>query len=164
MPTKRSAGLLLYRRRGDRVEVLLAHPGGPFFASRELGTWTVPKGEIEDGEEPHDVARREFREETGHEPPDGRRVDLGEIRQKGGKVVRAWAVEGDLQPGAATSNTFRLEWPRGSGRFIDAPEIDRVEWFAPEEARLRMKDTQVPFIDRLLASLTAPAGLPDTRD
>jgi len=150
---RRSAGLLLYRRRGGDVEVLLAHPGGPLFAKKDLGDWSVPKGEIEPGEAPWDVARREFEEETGHPPPDGEAIDLGEIRQKGGKLVVAWGVEGDLDSAAAHSNTFMLEWPPRSGRRIEVPEIDRVEWFAPDEARRRIKETQIPFIDRLLAAI-----------
>jgi predicted NUDIX family NTP pyrophosphohydrolase len=155
--SRRSAGILLYRRRpaGD-IEVLLAHPGGPIWASRDEGAWTVPKGEFTDGEEAWAVARREFEEETGHPAPQGDAIDLGEIRQKGGKLVVAWALEGDLDPTAAHSNTFPLQWPPRSGRWITVPEIDRVEWFAPEEARRRLKDTQVPFIDRLLDGLGAP--------
>lgn len=113
----------------------------------------MPKGEIEAGEAPYDVARREFAEETGHAPPDGEPIDLGEIRQKGGKHVVAWALGGDLDPAAARSNTFPFEWPPRSGRWITIPEVDRVEWFAPDEARRRIKDTQVPFVDRLLERL-----------
>ena len=152
--TRRSAGLLLYRRTSTgSVELLLAHPGGPLFAKKDLGDWSVPKGEIEDGEAPKAVARREFEEETGHPAPDGEAIDLGEIRQKGGKLVVAWAIEGDLDPSAAKSNTFELEWPPRSGRRIAVPEIDRVEWFAPDEARRRIKETQIPFIDRLLGAI-----------
>ena len=156
---RRSAGLLLYRRGAGGVEVLLAHPGGPVWAKRDLGAWTVPKGEFEPGEEGIAVARREFEEETGHPPPDGPPIALGEIRQKGGKVVEAWAFEGDLDPSAARSNTFPFEWPPRSGRWMTIPEIDRVEWFAPDEARRRIKDTQAPFVDRLLAALDAFAAL-----
>jgi predicted NUDIX family NTP pyrophosphohydrolase len=156
---RRSAGLLLYRRRPDGgIEVLLAHPGGPIWAKRDEGAWTVPKGEFHDGEEPWDVARREFEEETGHPPPDGDPIDLGEIRQKGGKLVAAWALEGDLDPATAHSNTFPLEWPPRSGRWITIPEIDRVEWFTPDEARRRIKDTQIPFIERLLDALGERIG------
>lgn len=146
---RRSAGILLWRRAGEGVQVLLAHPGGPIWARRDAGAWTIPKGEIEEGEEPYAVARREFEEETGHAPPAGDAIDLGEIRQKGGKVVVAWALEGDLDPATARSNTFPLQWPPGSGRWITIPEVDRVEWFSVNEARTRLKDTQVPFIDRL---------------
>jgi predicted NUDIX family NTP pyrophosphohydrolase len=151
--TRRSAGILLYRRTPDGVEVLLAHPGGPLWARRDEGVWTVPKGEFHDGEEAWAVARREFEEETGQLPPDGDAIELGEIRQKGGKVVVAWALEGDIDPGTARSNMFPLEWPPRSGRWITVPEIDRVEWFVPDEARRRIKDTQIPFIDRLLEAL-----------
>ncbi len=152
--TRRSAGLLLYRRPAvGRVEVLLGHPGGPLWASRDEGHWTVPKGEIDPGETAWDVARREFEEETGHRPPDGDAIELGEIVQKGGKVVIAWGLEGDLDPALAHSNTFLLEWPPRSGRRIVVPEIDRVEWFGPDDARRRIKASQIPLIDRLLASL-----------
>jgi predicted NUDIX family NTP pyrophosphohydrolase len=148
-----SAGILLWRRRDGDLEVLLGHPGGPLWARKDAGHWTVLKGEVEPGEEQVDVARREFAEETGHPVPDGPLVDLGEIRQKSGKVVHAWAVEGDLDPTEAVSNTFRMEWPPHSARFAEFPEIDRVEWFDLDEARRRLKDAQVPFLDRLEASL-----------
>jgi predicted NUDIX family NTP pyrophosphohydrolase len=152
--TRRSAGILLYRRPANaRVEVLLAHPGGPVWAKRDEGAWSVPKGEIEKGEDPWDVARREFEEETGHPAPDGEAIDLGEIQQKGGKLVVAWGLEGDLDPANAHSNTFPFQWPPKSGRWITIPEIDRVEWFEPDQARQRIKDTQVPFIDRLLVAI-----------
>jgi predicted NUDIX family NTP pyrophosphohydrolase len=151
---RRSAGLLLYRRTPDAgVEVLLAHPGGPIWAKRDEGAWTVPKGEFNQGEAAWDVARREFEEETGHPAPDGESIPLGEIRQKGGKLVEAWAVAGDLDPATAHSNTFPFHWPPRSGRWITIPEIDRVEWFAPDDARRRIKETQIPFIDRLLEAL-----------
>jgi predicted NUDIX family NTP pyrophosphohydrolase len=144
---------LLYRRSNGRLEVLLAHPGGPFFARKDAGHWTIPKGEVDPGEEPLDVARREFEEETGHAVPARTLVDLGSIVQKGGKVVHGWAAEGDLDPAAAVSNTFELEWPPRSGRVQTFPEVDRVEWFATDEARARIRDTQAPLIDRLEASL-----------
>jgi predicted NUDIX family NTP pyrophosphohydrolase len=153
---RRSAGLLLYRRRaGNEIEVLLAHPGGPVWAKRDEGVWTIPKGEIEDGEDPWAVACREFEEETGHPPPRAPSMDLGEIQQKGGKYVVAWAVEGDLDPANSHSNTFPFQWPPNSGRWITVPEIDRVEWFTPDEARKRIKDRQIPLIDRLLEGLDA---------
>jgi predicted NUDIX family NTP pyrophosphohydrolase len=132
---------------------LLGHPGGPFFARKDLGDWSIPKGEAEEGEDLEAVARREFHEETGHPVPDGPAIPLGTVRQKGGKVVHAWALEGDLDPAAASSNTFTIEWPRGSGTWIAVPELDRVAWFDPPEARRRVKEAQVPFIDRLVASL-----------
>jgi predicted NUDIX family NTP pyrophosphohydrolase len=147
-----SAGVLLWRRGASGLEVLLGHPGGPLWAKKDAGHWTVVKGEIDPGEAPEDVARREFREETGHDVPDGPMVELGRIRQKSGKVVLAWAVEGDLDPAAAVSNTFSMEWPPRSGQRKEFPEIDRVEWFGLDEARRRIKDAQAPFIDRLQAA------------
>lgn len=151
---RRSAGILLYRRTPTGfLEVLLAHPGGPIWEHRDTGAWTLPKGEYEPGEEAEAVARREFEEETGHPAPDGPAIDLGEIRQKGGKIVAAWAIEGDLDPALASSNTFPLEWPPRSGRWIAVPEIDRVAWFSPDEARVRLKETQVPLVERLLEVL-----------
>jgi len=148
-----SAGILLYRRSNGRLEVLLAHPGGPFFARKDAGHWTIPKGEVDPGEDLLDVARREFEEETGHAVPPGASIELGSIVQKGGKVVHAWAVEGDLDPAAAVSNTFDLEWPPRSGRLQAFPEVDRVEWFSIDEARARIRATQVALIDWLDASL-----------
>ena len=133
--------------------MLLGHPGGPFFGRKDLGNWSIPKGEGEPGEDLVDVARREFREETGHPSPDQSAIPLGTIRQRGGKVVHAWALAGDLDPAAAHSNTFFLEWPRGSSRLEAFPEIDRVAWFDLAEARLRLKDAQVPFLDRLVDAL-----------
>ena len=135
------------------MEVLLAHPGGPFHARKDLGAWTIPKGEVEPGEELVDVARREFAEETGHPSPAGDPVSLGTIRQRGGKLVHAWALPGDLDPATARSNSFSLEWPPGSGRLQAFPEIDRVAWFDLGEARLRLKDAQVAFLDRLVEAL-----------
>ncbi len=149
-----SAGIVLFRRRdGGAFEVLLGHPGGPYFAGRDLGAWTIPKGLAEPGEELEAVARREFEEETGHPAPPGPELPLGQIVQKGGKVVHAWAVEGDLDPLVAQSNTFPLEWPPGSGRVEQVAELDRVAWFEPGEARRRLKDAQVPFVDRLADAL-----------
>jgi predicted NUDIX family NTP pyrophosphohydrolase len=153
MATRTSAGILLYRRRGGALEVLLAHPGGPFFRTKDEGHWTIPKGEVDPGEALVAVARREFEEETGHPPPEGKLLDLGSIVQKGGKVVYAWALEGDLDAAASVSNTFELVWPPGSGRLQVFPEIDRVEWFGPDEARRRVKPTQIPLIERLEAAL-----------
>ena len=148
-----SAGILLFRRGSAGLEVLLAHPGGPIFAQRDLGHWTVPKGEPDPDEPLIDAARREFREETGLPSPDGEWLEIGSIVQKGGKVVHAWAVEGDLRPEDVASETFELEWPPGSGRRETHPEIDRVAWFDPSEARRRIKDAQIPLIDRLVALL-----------
>jgi predicted NUDIX family NTP pyrophosphohydrolase len=146
-----SAGLLLHRFRDGVLEVLLAHPGGPLFASRDAGAWSVPKGEVEPGEEPLSVARREFEEETGSPPPGigtGYRP-LGDVRQKSGKLVTAWAIEGDLDTATATSNTFEMEWPPRSGRRTAFPEVDRVEWFELDEARRRINPAQAAFLDRL---------------
>jgi predicted NUDIX family NTP pyrophosphohydrolase len=150
MSVRTSAGILLYRRR-DGLELLLAHPGGPYFAAKDLGDWTIPKGEPDGAHEPlADVARREFAEETGTAlDPAAPTIELGSIIQKGGKVVHGWAVEGDLDPAAATSNEIEIEWPPRSGLRRRFPEIDRVSWFDADEARRRIKSTQVPFIDRL---------------
>jgi len=153
MTDRVSAGILLYRSRDAALQVLLAHPGGPFHATKDLGAWTIPKGEAEPGEALVDVARREFREETGHAAPEGGAIALGTIRQRGGKLVHAWALPGDLDPAAARSNTFSMEWPPGSGRLEVFPEIDRVAWFDLVEARLRVKEAQVPFLDRLADAL-----------
>src|SRR4030095_12314293 len=139
-----SAGILLWRRRNHRLEVLLAHMGGPYWVNKDLGHWTIPKGEIEQGEEPVAVARRELAEETGHELPDTPLIELGEIRQKSGKLVLAWAAQGDLDAATAVSNTYQTEWPPGSGRFETFPEIDRVEWFKLKQARRKLKAAQVP--------------------
>ncbi|MGA9160339.1 MAG: NUDIX domain-containing protein [Actinomycetota bacterium] len=144
-----SVGILLWRRRKDRLEVLLGHPGGPYFAGKDADHWTVLKGEVEPGEDLVAVARREFAEETGHPVPDGPLIDLGEIRQKSGKRVLAWAVNGDLDPETAVSNSFEMEWPPRSGRVREFPEIDRVAWFDLGEARMKIKAAQAPFLDRL---------------
>jgi predicted NUDIX family NTP pyrophosphohydrolase len=150
-----SAGILLYRRNphGGGLEVLLAHPGGPWFVTKDAGHWSIPKGEADADEPLLDVARREFAEETGHDVPDGLPIELGSIVQKGGKTVHAWAVEGDLDPDAARSNEFEMEWPPRSGRRTSFPEIDRVAWFGPAAARAHIKATQIPLLDRLEAAL-----------
>jgi predicted NUDIX family NTP pyrophosphohydrolase len=151
--TKISAGIVLYRRTDGGPQVLLAHPGGPYFTRKDEGHWSIPKGEP-DGDEPLlEVARREFAEETGHLPPDGPVIELGTIIQKGGKVVHAWAIEGDLDPATARSNEFELEWPPGSGVRVAFPEIDRVDWFGPSDARRVIKSTQIPLLERLEAAL-----------
>ena len=160
MASRTSAGILLYRRRSGGLEVLLAHPGGPFFSKRDEGAWTIPKGEVDPGEAFIDVARREFLEETGHPTPAGDPIGLGSIVQKGGKTVHAWALEGDLDPATAVSNEFEMVWPPGSGRRQSFPEIDRVAWFSPAEARRRVKATQIPLIERLEAALRG--GSPPT--
>lgn len=147
---KRSAGIVLYRRTADgAVEVLLGHMGGPFWARKDAGAWTIPKGEVGPGEEPVAVARREFEEELGVAVPTGDLVDLGEVRQAGGKVVRAWAVEGDLDADDIVSNTFELEWPPRSGRFQAFPEIDRAAWMSVESARAAIIEAQRLLLDRL---------------
>jgi len=150
-----SAGILLWRKRDGRLEVLLAHQGGPFWAKKDLGHWTIPKGEVEPGEELEQVARREFAEETGHDAPDRPLIELGEITQKSGKLVLGWAVEGDLDPSTAVSNTYEMEWPPRSGVIRAFPEIDRVEWFDLDQARRKLKAAQVPFLDRLQEVLAA---------
>jgi predicted NUDIX family NTP pyrophosphohydrolase len=152
--TRRSAGILLYRIREGRLEVLLAHPGGPFFGRADMGNWSIPKGEPAPDELDLELtARREFEEETGHPVPDGPLLDLGTVVQKGGKTVYAWAAEGDLDPAKATSNTFSFEWPPFSGRMKVYPEIDRVEWYGPDEARTRIKAAQAPLLERLETAL-----------
>ncbi|MET7385862.1 NUDIX domain-containing protein [Streptomyces sp. NPDC005529] len=147
---KRSAGLLLFRRTGDGLEVLLGHMGGPFFARKDAGAWTVPKGEYEPDETAWDAARREFREELGLPPPDGEAVTLGEVTQTNGKVVTAWAIEADLDPATMVPGTFTLEWPPKSGRHQEFPELDRVEWMTPDRARTLIVPAQSTFLDRLM--------------
>jgi len=146
---RRSAGLLLFRRTGEGLEVLLGHMGGPYFARKDAGAWTVPKGEYAPGEPAWEAARREFREELGLEPPDGQAVPLGEVRQTGGKVVTVWAVEGDLDPGAVSPGTFTMEWPPRSGRLTEFPELDRVRWFGLDAGRAVIVTAQAAFLDRL---------------
>ena len=150
---RRSAGILLYRRRQGALEVLLVHPGGPMWARRDAGAWSNPKGEYGDGEDPRAVALREFEEETGQPPPADGLVDLGEVRQKGGKVVSAWAAPGDLDADAITSNTFRMRWPPGAGTWRTFPEVDRAGWFDPATAREKLLAAQAELVDRLLAVL-----------
>ncbi|HET6897449.1 MAG TPA: NUDIX domain-containing protein [Vicinamibacteria bacterium] len=144
-----SAGLLMFRRRDGALEVLLVHPGGPFWAKKDLGAWTIPKGELEQGEDPLATAQREFEEETGLHP-EGPFQPLGSIRQKAGKVVHAWAFEGDIATQTIRSNTVKLEWPRGSGRVQEFPEVDRAEWFRVDDARMRINSAQVPLLDHLV--------------
>ena len=143
---RRSAGILLFRRTAG-LEVLLAHPGGPLHAKKDV--WTVPKGEYDDSEVPLAAAYREFEEELGHQVPDGPALDLGEVVQKGGKVVTAWAIEGDVDVTALAPGLFEMEWPPRSGRIGRFPEIDRAEWFAVDVARTKMLEAQQPFLDRL---------------
>lgn len=147
---RKSAGLLLFRGAGDDLQVLLVHPGGPFWGKRDLGAWSIPKGECEDGEDPRAAAWREFGEELGTPAPDGEPLDLGEVRQKAGKTVLAWAIAGDLDPERIVSNTFTMEWPPRSGRQAEFPEIDRAEWFGVEVAREKLVPAQAELLDRLL--------------
>ena len=144
-----SAGLVLYRRRDGKLEVLLVHPGGPFWQKRDDGAWSIPKGEIAENEIGIEVARREFHEELGTAAPDGGAAPLGEVRQAGGKLVHAWAVPGDLDVSRMTSNSFELEWPPRSGRMQTFPEVDRAEWFDLDTARRKLLPAQRAFIDRL---------------
>lgn len=155
---KLSAGVLVYRCVDGVVEVLIAHPGGPFWARKDDGAWSIPKGEYSDGEDPWEVARREFLEELGLAVPAGPRIDFGALKQPSGKVITAFAVEADLDVADAHSNTFELEWPRGSGRMREFPEVDRVGWFTVARARTKLLKGQRPFLDRLMAH-PALAGL-----
>ena len=152
---KLSAGLLLYRIIDDEIEVLLGHPGGPFWARKDDGAWSIPKGEYTTEEDPWSAARREFREELGFDAPDGPRLDLPPVKQAGGKVVTAFAVQGDLDVTDSVSNTFELEWPKGSGRVKEYPEVDRVAWLPVEAARVKLLKGQLPLLDSLLEHLAA---------
>jgi predicted NUDIX family NTP pyrophosphohydrolase len=162
MAKKRSAGLLLYQHSPDRsIKVMCAHMGGPFWANKDNAGWSIPKGEYVEGESPEAVARREFLEELGQELPHGTWLHLGELRQPSGKRITAWAVEGDIDTSHIESNTFELEWPRGSGTIQTFPEIDRAEWFDLSTARRKLVKGQVPFLDVLvdtLRSLGVPAS------
>ena len=147
MPTT-CAGILLYRCGAEGLDVLRAHPGGPFFQNKDLGSWTIPKGRVEEGEDPLSAARREFREETGF-VLNGPAIALGKTRQRRDKIVHAWAVRGDADPGELCSNAFEMEWPRGSGQMRSFPEVDRAEWFDLAEARRRILPGQALFLDEL---------------
>ncbi|MGA3034359.1 MAG: NUDIX domain-containing protein [Terracidiphilus sp.] len=150
---KLSAGILLYRIRGGRHEVFLVHPGGPFWRKKDLGAWSIPKGEYLPEENPLDAAKREFREETSFAPPEGDYVALGELRQPSGKVVTAWAVEGDCPDDQVKSNLFSMEWPPKSGRMQQFPEVDRAAWFPLAIAREKILRGQAAFLDRLAERL-----------
>jgi predicted NUDIX family NTP pyrophosphohydrolase len=152
--TKRSAGILLYRRRPE-LEVLLVHPGGPFWAKKDEGAWSIPKGEHDEGEDGQACAIREFTEETGSAPSPGELDDLGTIKQRAGKVVQAWALEGDLDPETVQSNTFSMQWPPRSGRMQEFPEVDRAEWFDLDQARQRINPAQAAFLDRLVSRFSS---------
>src|SRR5271163_3523911 len=148
---KLSAGLLLYRGRDDVVEVLIGHPGGPFWARKDDGVWSIPKGEYAEGEDPWAAAQREFAEEVGLPLPDGPRIDFGPLKQPSGKVVTGFAVLGDLDITDARSNTFEMEWPKGSGKIREFPEVDRIGWFSVARARIKLLKGQREFLDRLMA-------------
>jgi predicted NUDIX family NTP pyrophosphohydrolase len=149
---KRSAGILMFRRHGGEIEVLLTHPGGPFWAKKDDGAWSIPKGEYSQGEEALTVAKREFEEETGA-CPHGDFLPLGEVVQPGRKIVTAWALEGDFDPATLTSNRFELEWPPRSGRKASFPEVDRAQWFSPADAQRKILAAQREFIIRLLDAI-----------
>jgi predicted NUDIX family NTP pyrophosphohydrolase len=155
---KTSAGILLYRKNAGQVEVLIAHPGGPFWAKKDLGAWTIPKGLYEEGEDPLQAAKREFAEEVGQPVPDGEFVQLGTIEQKNNKTVIAWAVAGDLDVSKGQSNTFKMEWPPRSGKFQDIPEIDKKGWFSLGQAAKKLNPDQVPLIKRLANHLHVAFG------
>jgi predicted NUDIX family NTP pyrophosphohydrolase len=156
--TRTSAGILLYRLREGVVEVLLVHPGGPFFDHKDLGNWSVPKGEVGAADaDLLETARREFHEEVGHEVPAGPLIELGSIRQKSGKTVHAWAVEGDIDPATMSSNLIEFEWPPFSGRQKSFGEVDKWVYYGPADAREHIKETQAPLLDRLYAALAGPA-------
>jgi predicted NUDIX family NTP pyrophosphohydrolase len=152
---RRSAGLLLFRTSDETLEVLLVHPGGPLWAKKDAGAWSIPKGEIGESEDPLETARREFAEETGQKV-DGPVIELGEIRQKGGKTVQAWALKGDLDPATIRSNTFTMQWPPRSGRMREFAEVDRAQWFTLEKAREKINPAQVAFLKRLKAETSRP--------
>lgn len=145
---KISAGLLMYRRRAGRLEVLLAHPGGPFWTNKDLGAWTIPKGVVDGDEDQFATAKREFEEELSVRP-EGEFVPLGSIKQKGGKTVVAWAFEGDLDPTTIESNTFKAEWPPRSGQWRDFPEVDRADFFSIDDAKAKINPAQAEFLSRL---------------
>jgi predicted NUDIX family NTP pyrophosphohydrolase len=149
---KKAAGLLLYRRRGELLEVFLVHPGGPFWAKKDAGAWSLPKGEIGEDEDPLQAAKREFTEETGF-PIEGEFRPLEPIKQPGGKVVQAWAIEANCDPAQVRSNVFTMEWPPKSGRTQQFPEVDRAEWFAVTESRKRIIAAQINFLDQLVSVL-----------
>ena len=146
--SKVSAGVLMYRVRDGELEFLLAHPGGPFWADRDAGAWTIPKGEVQPGEEPFAAARREFEEEVGFKPA-GNFLELAPIVQKSGKIVHAWALEGDCDPSRIRSNLFKMEWPIHSGKFQDCPEVDRAGFFRIEEARKKINPAQIPLLEEV---------------
>ena len=156
---KRSAGLLLVRLSAGEPEFLLVHPGGPFWARRDAGAWSIPKGEISPGEDPLEAACREFAEEFGRPPPAGPSIDLGEVRQAGGKAVAAFARRGDFDASLVESNLVEVEWPPRSGRRVSVPEIDRAAWFGADAARGKLVQAQSAFVDRALERLPPPSAV-----
>jgi predicted NUDIX family NTP pyrophosphohydrolase len=151
---KRSAGLLMYRRLDPgELEVFLVHPGGPFWAKKDMGAWSICKGQYAEGEPPLEAARREFEEETGF-AAEGNFLELGDVRQAGGKIVSAWAFEGDCDPAKLVSNLCQVEWPPRSGRLIEIPEVDRGGWFSIAQARERILKSQAPFLERLICAFS----------
>jgi predicted NUDIX family NTP pyrophosphohydrolase len=155
MAGKRSAGILLFRRRDPQIEVLLVHPGGPFWSKKDEGAWFIPKGELEEGEQPLAAALREFREELGSTPPNAEPLELGTVKNKSGKLIYAWALEGDFDLAAFKSNTFTLEWPPRSGQMREFPEIDRAVFFSLPDAQPKLHQAELPLLERLRALLAA---------
>jgi predicted NUDIX family NTP pyrophosphohydrolase len=155
MASKESSGVLLYRRAGEGIEVLLVHPGGPYWAKKDRNAWSIPKGEVDEGEDLPACALRELEEELGSLPPVSAAdlIELGSVRQKSRKTVHGWAAEADFDPATVDSNTFEMEWPPRSGKQREFPEVDRAEWFAPEAAKEKLIEAQAEFVDRLLAHL-----------
>jgi predicted NUDIX family NTP pyrophosphohydrolase len=166
MAKKLSAGLIIYREGAEGVEVLIAHMGGPYWAKKDDGGWSIPKGEYDEGAEPLEVAHREFEEELGAPPPPGDRLDLGELRQPNGKRIQAWAILGDFDASDIHSNQFEIEWPPRSGKMQSFPEVDRAGWFGLGQARRKLVKGQVPFVDRLAEHLGVDAveEVPEPRD
>jgi predicted NUDIX family NTP pyrophosphohydrolase len=159
---KLSAGILVYRHNSGQVEVLLAHPGGPFWAKKDNGAWSIFKGEVEDGEDSFETAKREFKEETSHEAPDSEYLDLGEFKRKtDGKTIKAWAVEADFDAKTIISNTFEMEWPPKSGKKQEFPENDRAQWFSAQAAMPKMNTGQVIFLERLAEKLNIEKPRPE---
>jgi len=154
---KRTAGILLFREAPGGLEVLLVHPGGPFWTKKDEGAWTIPKGLVDDGEDPFDAAKREFREETGGSP-DGDAIALEPVRQPSGKVIHAWALRGEFDPATLTSNTFSMEWPPHSGQQREFPEVDRAGWFSMEEAGRKILKGQAPLLSELRQKLDRGSG------
>ncbi len=154
MAKKQSAGLLLYRQKDGNLEVLIAHPGGPFFAKKDDGVWSIPKGLYEEDEDPFDAAKREYEEEIGSPAPTTQYIDLGEIKRSDDKAIRAWAVEGDVDENRVKSNLFEMEWPPKSGRMQQFPEIDKALWFEINSASVKLQPAQVEFLKRLAENLS----------